>query len=119
MKLYYYHNNDGVNWEKILVDQSGNVIFTPEFEISNNVLYLTYKRSDEPTSGDVFITKLDLLTVVFSPKIKPIISNRLDQNRPNPFSNRTRIGYFLNRPGYTKLFIKNLNGRPVKILFEG
>src|SRR5690606_10510554 len=42
----------------------------------------------------------------------------LKQNFPNPFNNSTKIEYSINRSGYYKLDIYDLQGRKIKELFS-
>ena len=117
-KLVYYYRPDGLNWEGFIVDQSTNVIFCPEFNIHNNMLYLVYNKSNEAPHGDVYITKLDLITSNFDRYINYIKVAGLEQNYPNPFRHGTRIDFSINKGGKVKLVVKDLMGRKIRTLVD-
>lgn len=114
MKLFYFHKPNGIDWEKKLVDQCDNAIFTPELELFNDVLYLTYNKSEEPGYSDVFITKLDLLTSVKYPHTCLMPDITLHQNYPNPFNNKTTIYYQLKEQGEGYITVFNNVGEVIR-----
>jgi hypothetical protein len=116
--LMYYHRPDGLNWESMIVDYGNNVIFTPEFEILNNQLYVVYDKSNSVPYGDIFISKLDLLSTTFEYN-NSIVDDDPIQIYPNPFKMSTWIVFSLNWTDKINLTIKDLKGQTVKTLFEG
>jgi flagellar hook assembly protein FlgD len=102
----------------MIVDYGNNVIFTPEFEILNNQLYVVYDKSNSVPYGDIFISKLDLLSTTFEYN-NSIVDDDPIQIYPNPFKMSTWIVFSLNWTDKINLTIKDLKGQTVKTLFEG
>lgn len=116
--LVYYHRPDGMNWDSTIVTQAGNTIFTPEFEIYNNTLYLVYKSSDQPGYGDVYLTRLDDLVSTGEAHSINFFSPVLKQNIPNPFKANTTIEFNIKECGVVKLNIVNSIGQNLVILVD-
>jgi len=114
--LLYYHRPDGVNWENMIVDQCTNVIFTPEFEIFENQLYALYDKSDVVPRGDIYISKLDILSDIFEHNCTVRDMKKL-KAFPNPFKQHTNIFYSIDQPGFVKICIIGLNGKLINTLF--
>ena len=117
MNLVYYHRPFQSNWENMVVDQCNNTIFTPEFEMYNNQLYLVYKMSNVPGFGDVYLTKLNLVTGMIDRFIPGVIQNEIC-TYPNPFSRNTLINFTIRQAGYLKMCIYDIYGQPVTILID-
>ena len=119
MNLVYYHRPDGINWDNMIIDQGNNVIFYPEFEKYDKKLYIVYDKSDSIPYGDIYLSKLDILTSLTVLNGRFINNPRLQQNYPNPLYNCTSISFQLGQPSYVKLFISDLNGKELVSLSEG
>ena len=116
--LVYYHRPDGLYWDSTIVAQAGNTIFTPEFEIHNNSLYLVYKSSDQPGYGDVYLTRHDDLVSTKGNYFSDITSAMQIQNKPNPFKHYTSIDFSIKKSCYVKLEIRNSMGHHVVTLID-
>lgn len=119
MNLVYYHRPDGINWQNMIIDQGNNVIFYPEFEKYDRKLYTVYDKSDSVPYGDIYISKLDLLTSYSEWDDRIIKRPGLIQNFPNPFYACTSISFQLTQPSFVKLIISDLNGKELVSLSEG
>ncbi len=117
-KLIYFHQPNGSNWESMLVDQCNNAIFTPELHFKNDKLYTVYDKSNVPYEGNIFISKLELLTTIWEDNISPDSNYISLKNYPNPFSDKTNIAFVLNKPGLVRLDIFNMEGGKVTTLTE-
>ncbi len=118
INLMYYYQFDGINWESMIVDHGNNVIFTPEFEIFNNQLYVVYDKSNSVPYGDIFISKLELLSTTF--EYNNSLGGEIQmQNVPNPFSGTTKIRYNLENEATIQLNIYNYTGQLIKSIDEG
>ncbi len=113
MQLYYYHQPVGTSWISSVIDSADNVIFTPELEIFDNMLYLAYKKSESPGLGDVFLTRQDLIT---STKYSGSEIYFNLKNYPNPFKDIMNIEFTINEPEFVSLKIIDINGRVIKTL---
>ena len=113
IKLVYYHKSDGSNWESMIVDHGNNVIFTPEFKIFNNSLYVVYDKSNIVPQGDIYISKLDILSSTFEYASS---DETLIEIYPNPFGTSTCVSYFLRGYNVVRLYIKDLDGKHIKTL---
>jgi hypothetical protein len=113
IKLVYYHKPDGSNWESMIVDHGNNVIFTPEFKIFNNLLYVVYDKSNIVPHGDIYISKLDILSITFEYASS---DETLIEIYPNPFGTSTCVSYFLRGYNVVRLYIRDLDGKHIKTL---
>jgi len=118
INLMYYYQFNGINWESMIVDHGNNVIFTPEFEIFNNQLYVVYDKSNSVPYGDIFISKLDLLSSTFEYNNSNVDDDPIEIH-PNPFKMSTWIVFSLNWTDKINLTIKDMKGQTLKTLFEG
>lgn len=118
IKLVYYHKPDGNNWVSEIVDQSTNTIFTPEFKIWNNSLYLVYKLGNQPGFSDVFIARLDELISVNDNYPINISYSHLQQNYPNPFSKNTNISFCLKKNSHVSIVINDIKGFQITTLID-
>jgi len=118
INLMYYYQSDGINWVSMIVDHGNNVIFTPEFEIFNNQLYVVYDKSNSVPYGDIFISKLDLLSSTFEYNNSNVDDDPIEIH-PNPFKMSTWIVFSLNWTDKINLTIKDMKGQTLKTLFEG
>jgi len=71
--------------------------------------------------GEIEIQTRDGRVIVTDPCLIPLVSTKdaaLEQNRPNPFTASTMIGYRIEEDSYVRLSVYDRHGREVRILVD-
>jgi hypothetical protein len=107
------------------VPTAGNRIGTPTdttfVDTSFDPTHSYYKVSaldiHENESGYVLLTPQDISGTPGPPAVPAV--TLLEQNVPNPFNPQTVIRFAVARPGWVRLVVYDVGGRPVRVLAEG
>ena len=88
--------------------------------MNNNILSLVYDKTweigDNEFESDIFITKFDIQTNIFSHNHPPIIKVTIS---PNPFRTSTNIDFEVKEKCKVNLYIIDLKGRIIQQLENG
>ena len=122
--LNYFGESYVVN--KLNMNYDGKLKYTASFpffaEGTKIKFYFTFSDSSggyyrEPADENYYFQYGDM---IISLKAEPVFAHSvLDQNRPNPFVGRTRIGFKSIGNENAKIIIYDILGKEVKVLFDG
>jgi len=109
--FYYFHNNI---WNGYILDETPNAFFDLETNIYNNKIYLFYTKSLMAEEGQIYYSKMDMITGYN--KIN-IAFNKL-KIFPNPFASNLTISFEAKSINNFQLKIYTMQGKLINTLIN-